>query len=146
MKEIALIGENCQVYATVLGKLLERGNSVNAMVDYPERLMIENSQLTVSRVDFYHEEAMQKSMTGYDTVILAYDDNLTDHEHNNETLNHFSAAVTAARQAGVKKLIVVGGMQSEAFFVTLLNRIDDIDWKFISTEGDFATKTADEVK
>ncbi len=145
MKEIALTGTNNKVFADVLAVLLARDVAVNAMVDYPEHVMLEDSQLTVSRANFYSREAMREAFEGYHDAILTYDDNLLDAAHNELALKTFTDTITAAREAGVKRVIVVAGKDSEAYFVTLLKRIDDIDWVFISTEGDFPNRTADEL-
>lgn len=145
MKEIAVTGTNNKVFADVLGVLLARDLVVNAMVDYPEHVMLEDSQLTVSRMNFYDKDAMREAFEGYHDAILTYDDNLEDIQHNDVTLKTFADTVTAAREAGVARVIVVGSPDSEAFFVTLLRRLEDIDWVFISTEGDYPDRTADEL-
>ncbi len=145
MKEIALVGTNNKVFANVLSSLLSRDLSVNAMVDYPEKVMLEQTRLTVSRMDFYDEEKMRSSFEGYHDVVLTYDDNLRDAAHNEIALKSFDKTLTAVRQAGVSRVVVVAGMDSEAYFVSLLRRIDDIDWVFISTEGDYATRSANEI-
>lgn len=145
MKEIVLTGTNNKVFADVLSVLLARDIAVNAMVDNPERVMVEDSQLTVSRINFYSREAMREAFEGYHDVIMTYDDNLKDAAHNDLALKTFSDTITAAREAGVSRVIVVAGQDSEAFYVTLLKRIDDIDWVFISTEGDYPDRAADEL-
>lgn len=145
MKEIALVGTNNKVFADVLSVLLARDLAVTAMVDYPEHVMAEDPQLTVTRMNFMDEDAMRETFEGYHDAVLTYDDNLQDAAHNEITLKSFADTLTAARKAGVARVVVVGGQDSEAFFVTLLKRIDDIDWVFISTEGDFPNRTADEV-
>lgn len=145
MKEIALVGTNNRVFADVLSVLLARDLAVNAMVDYPEHIMVEDSQLTVTGMNYFDEDAMRQSFEGYHDAILTYDDNLQDASHNEIALKSFANTLTAARKAGVARIIVVAGQNSEAFFVSLLKRIDDIDWVFISTEGDYPDRTADEV-
>lgn len=145
MKEIALVGTNNRVFADVLSVLLARDLAVNAMVDYPEHVMVEDSQLTVTGMNYFDEDAMRQSFEGYHDAILTYDDNLQDASHNEIALKSFANTLTAARKAGVARIIVVAGQDSEAFFVSLLKRIDDIDWVFISTEGDYPDRTADEV-
>lgn len=145
MKEIALVGTNNKVFADVLSVLLARDLAVTAMVDYPEHVMAEDPQLTVTRMNFMNEDAMRETFEGYHDAVLTYDDNLQDAAHNEITLKSFADTLTAARKAGVARVVVVGGQDSEAYFVTLLKRIDDIDWVFISTEGDFPNRTADEV-
>ncbi len=145
MKEIALVGTNNKVFADVLSVLMARDVAVNAMVDFPEHVMVEDESLTVSRMDFYDEEAMREAFASYGSLVLTYDDNLLDVAHNNLALKTFADTLTAARKAGVGRVIVVAGQDSEAYFVSLLNRIDDIDWVFVSTEGDFPNRAADEL-
>lgn len=145
MKEIALTGTNNKVFADVLSVLLARDLAVNAMVDYPEHVMLNDTQLTISRMNFYSREEMREAFEGYHDAILTYDDNLMDVEHNTLALKTFEDTITAAREAGVARVIVVAGQDSEAYFTSLLRRLDDIDWVYVSTEGDFPNRTADEV-
>ena len=62
------------------------------------------------------------------------------------TLKYFVDTVLAARRAGVERVIVVGAQESEAYFLSGLRRLDNIDWVFISTEGDYAGRTAREIE
>lgn len=146
MKEIALTGTTCRVTADVLGALLAKGLGVKAMVDFPEKLMVEDMLLTVAPFRVENHEKVIDGFRGYDTAVLTYNDNLQDAYTNNLTLKYFVDTVHAAREAGVKRVIVVGSPDSQAFFVSDLRRLDDLDWVFISTEGDFAGRTADEVE
>lgn len=145
MKEVALVGTVSRVFGDVLTLLLERDLIVTAMVDLPEKVMLNDDQLTVEHIDVLSEAACEEAFQGYHNVILAYDDNLGNAQHNELTLKSFVPTLTGARRAGVNRVIVVGSPDSQAFFVTELRRIDDIDWVFISTEGDFATRAANEV-
>lgn len=145
MNEIALLGTDNRVFADVLGALLERGLSVNAMVDFPEKVMLDDSRLTVTALNVANHQSVEDSLQGYADAILTYNDDLKDAYTNELTLKYFVDTVHAARQAGVDRIIVVGSPQSEAFFVTELRRLDDIDWVFVSTEGDFSRRAVDEV-
>lgn len=145
MKEIALLGTTNHVFADVLGALLERGLNVNAMVDFPERVMLNDSRLNISHLDVADHDSVEYALSGYDDVVLTYNDNLEDAYTNDLTLKYFIDTVHAARQAGVKRVIVVGSSVSSAYFVTDLRRLDDIDWVFISTEGDYAHRVVCEV-
>ncbi len=145
MKEIALLGTVSHVQADILGALLAQGLGVNALVDYPERVMIEDTRLTITPLDVTRHEHVREMLEGYNTVVLAYNDDLKDAYTNEMTLKYFVDTVHAAREAGVERVIVVGSPDSQAFFVSDLRRLDDIDWVFISTEGDFAGRTASEV-
>lgn len=145
MKEVALVGTTCHVFSDVLSSLLERDVMVAALVDDPEKVMLENGQLTISHLYPADEKAVEDALQGFHDAVLVYDDNLMNPQHNDLTLKSFVPTLTGARKAGVNRVIVVADEDSEAFFVTELKRIDDIDWVFISTEGDFATRAADEV-
>ena len=145
MKEIALLGTVNHVQADILGALLARGLSVNAMVDVPEHVMIEDSCLTVTHLPVEQHDRVREQLEGYATAVLAYNDDLHDAYTTELTLKYFVDTVHAAREAGVGRIVVVGSPDSEAFFVSDLRRLDDIDWVYISTEGDFAKRAADEV-
>lgn len=145
MKEIALVGTIDHVSAEVLSSLLKNNIAVNAMVDFPEKVMIANDLLTVTKLDQYNHNQKVEAFQGYHDVVLTYNDNLQDSKTNDITLKTYVDSVNAAREAGVSRLIVVGSPDSEAFFVTDLRRLDDIDWVFISTEGAFADKVTAEL-
>ncbi len=145
MKEIALTGTNCRIFAEVLSALLHRGVSVHAYVTYPERVMLDDVDLTVSRLDADSPMAMTQDFEGYHDVVFTYNDDLTSVEDNDYTLHHYNAMVTAAAEAGVRRVIVVGSPESAAFFMGDLRRRDNLDWVFISTEGDYADRVAEEV-
>lgn len=145
MKEIALTGTVNHVFGDVLGALLAKGVAVNAMVDFPEKVMLADDRLTVSHLPLEEYQRVVEAFEGYHDVVLTYNDDLGDHYTNDLTLKYFVDTVHAAREAGVARVIVVGSPDSEAFFVSDLRRLDDIDWVFISTEGDFADRVADEI-
>lgn len=145
MKEIALIGTTNHVFGDVLGALLARGASVNAMVDYPEKVMLEDSRLTVTHLPVEEHDRVVEALEGYHDAVLTYNDDLSDSYTNDLTLKYFVDTVHAAREAGVTRIIVVGSPDSQAFFVSDLRRLDDIDWVFISTEGDYPDRTVEEV-
>lgn len=145
MKEIALLGTTGHVFGDVLSALLSSGLSVNALVDYPEKVMLDDTRLTVSFLDVSNHDKVEESLQGYADAVLTYNDDLQDVRTNDLTLKYFVDTVHAARQAGVKRIIVVGSPDSEAFFVTDLRRLDDIDWVFISTEGDYPRRVAGEL-
>lgn len=145
MKEIALTGTTCHVFADVLSALLYNGLSVKALVDYPEKVMIDDSRLTITHFPIEEHDKVIDEFKGYDTVVLTYNDDLKDVYTNNLTLKYFVDTLYAAREAGVKRVVVVASPDSEAFFVSYMRRLDDIDWVFISTEGDFPTRSLSEV-
>lgn len=145
MKEIAVIGANGTVMSHVLSRLLENGMAVNVMTLFPERVMVENVQLTVSHIDVASHDKMRQSLVGYDTVVITNETDLTNKELNDLALKYYNSIVNAAIEAGVKRVLVVGGKESSAFYTGDLKRHDDVDWVFTTTEGDFASRIAHEV-
>ena len=144
MKEIALAGINGHIFSDILSALLHRQAAVNAIVTNPEHLMIENTALTVSHLNTATKETLAEGFEGYNTVILAFGDKQTDKDANDFALKRYAELVNAVREAGVTRLIVVGGYNAEAFFLGDLRRHNDIDCVYISTEGDYATRAAEE--
>lgn len=146
MKEIALLGTVNHVFGDVMGALLARGENVNAMVDYPEKVMLDDTRLTVTHLPVEEHDRVVELLEGYHDAVLTYNDDLTDAYTNDLTLKYFVDTVHAAREAGVSRIIVVGAKDSQAFFVSDLRRLDDIDWVFISTEGAYSERAADEIE
>lgn len=144
MKEIAVTGLNGHVLSEVLSYLLHKGVTVNAYVNNPERLMDTSTQLTASLLDVYDKDRLRSLFTGYETVIMTFDDDQSNHDENSFVLENYGRMVHAAREAGVKRLVIVGSPQAEAFFIGDLKRQDEVDWTFVSTEGDFAKHATDE--
>ena len=62
MKEIALLGTNGHVFGDVLGALLARGLSVNAMVDFTEKVMVEDSRLTVVHLPVEDHDRVKEAL------------------------------------------------------------------------------------
>lgn len=137
MKEIALIGFGGPVFANTLSKLLEEGQTVQVLTTHPTHVMLNNTALTVSHLDLDNRLHLIDSLQNYDNLIIALETDLTDAQLNNLILKHYNGLITAAIEAGVNRLIVVGGKESQAFYTTDLKRLDNIDWVFISTEGDY---------
>lgn len=145
MKEIVLTGTTCQVFGDVLGAFLKQGLGIKAMVDYPENVMVNDSRLTITHLPVEEHDKVIESLRGYDTAVLTYNDDLQNVYTNDLTLRYFVDTLHAAREAGVKRVVVVGSPDSQAFFVSDMRRLDDIDWVFISTEGDFPSRAVQEV-
>lgn len=145
MKEIALIGANGRVMSAVLSSLLSRGLSVNVLSLKPERVMLDDTRVTVSRLDVYSEENVREALEGYSTVVIANETDLADDAMDNLVLRYFDSTVNAAVKAGVSRVIVVGAKESNAFYLNHLENKNSIDWVYFDSEGDFADSVADEV-
>ena len=142
MKEIALLGVNGTVLSDTLTALLESGASVDVFSSYPEHVMLDTTNITVNRLDTSTEDATRESLIGFDTVIIALENDLENDELGEYILRTYSHTVNAAIKAGAKKLIVIGGKDSEAFYCTELKHHDKLDYVFTTTEGNYADAVA----
>lgn len=145
MKEVALVGMNCRIFSDVLSALLHRNIAVNAIVPNPEHVMLRDVCLTVSVYKADNPGLLADSLEGYHDAVLVFSDDQTDIEANDFTLHNYAAMVSAARRAGVSRLIVVGSPEATAYFMSDLRRQKEIDWVYISTEGDFADRVVGEL-
>ena len=146
MKEIALIGSNGPVMSAVLGSLLAKGLSVEVFSLYPEHVMIDNTQLTVRHYDYASEENMRRSLEGYSTVVIANETDLENEELDNVILKYFPSTLKAIAEAGIENLVVVGAKESNAFYLGHLKQLENTDWKYYDTEGDYASRVIEALK
>lgn len=137
MNEIALLGTTCRITANIASALLAKGLTVHEMVDYPEKVMLINDKLAISHLYITDQDKLRRSLKGYTHAVVAHNDDLTNVYTNNLTLKYFANVLTTARDAGIRRIVVVGSPQSEAFFVSKLRGIAELDWVFISTEGNY---------
>ncbi len=107
MKEIALLGTTNHVFGDVLGSLLASGLSVNALVDTPEKVMLDDVRLTVQHLPVEDSERVREMLEGYHDAVLTYNDDLQDVYTNDLTHKYFTDTVNAARDAG-KQVCAVG--------------------------------------
>ena len=161
MKKTALIGASGFVGSAILKELLSRGYEVEALVRNPENVKVNNPHLTVKKVDVADTKALADDLKGYDTIISAYNPGWTNPDIYNLTLQNYPRILEAAKEAGVKRLLRVGGagtlfcapglrvVDSGAipaeimggvkslgkFYLETLNNEKDIDWVFFSPAG-----------
>ena len=163
MKKTALIGASGFVGSAILNELLSRGYKVEALVRNPEKITSENPNLTVKKIDVADEKALAEDLKGYDTVISAYNPGWTNPNIYNDTLQNYPRIVEAAKEAGVKRLLIVGGAGTlfcapglhvvdsgvipaeimdgvkslGKLYLDILAKESDIDWVFFSPAGAF---------
>ena len=161
MMKTALIGASGFVGSAILKELLSRGYEVEALVRNPENVKVNNPHLTVKKVDVADTKALADDLKGYDTIISAYNPGWTNPDIYNLTLQNYPRILEAAKEAGVKRLLIVGGagtlfcapglrvVDSGAipaeimggvkslgqFYLETLNNEKDIDWVFFSPAG-----------
>ena len=161
MKNIVLIGASGFIGTAVLNELLNRGHKVTAIVRNPEKITVKSENLTIVKADVSSAEAMAGLCKGFDEVISAYNPGWTNPNIYKDTLNVYSSILEGAKNAGVKRLLCVGGAGSlfcapnlrvmdsgvipEAympgvkglaeFYLNILMKEEAIDWIFFSPAG-----------
>ena len=159
--KVALIGASGFVGSAILRELLDRGYQVEALVNHPEKIKVSTTALTVKKVDVSDEKSLTEALRGYDSVISAYNPGWANPNIYEDTLTNYPKILEAAKKAGVKRLLRVGGAGTlfvkpgvrlidtgtlpeawvpgvkslgEFYLNTLMNE-DDIDWVFFSPAG-----------
>ena len=161
MKKTALIGASGFVGDAILKELLSRGYEVEALVRNPENVKVQSPRLTVRKVDVADTKALAAELKGYETVISAYNPGWANPDIYSLTLQNYPRIVEAAKEAGVRRLLIVGGagtlfcapglrvVDSGAipaeimggvrslgeFYLDTLSKEKAIDWVFFSPAG-----------
>ena len=157
-KKVALIGASGFVGKHIMNQLLSRGYNVEALVRNPERITLQTPALTVKKVDVSDEKALAALLKGYELVISAYNPGWSNPNIAADTTANYPKIVQACKDAGVKRLLIVGGagsldvkpgvklMDTDAipadikpavqalgkFYLDTLRKEDGLDWVFFS--------------
>ncbi|MBI2725783.1 MAG: NAD(P)-dependent oxidoreductase [Polaromonas sp.] len=154
--KIALIGATGFTGAPVLAELLSRGHQVTALARTPEKLQTQKG-LNVVKADVLDEKQVAAAVAGHDAVISAYNPGWSEPKIHDIFLQGSHAILQGIKQAGVKRVLVIGGAgslyvapgvqlvdvpqfpaeykQGALAARELLNRIEKestLDWTFIS--------------
>ncbi|MGA4473565.1 NAD(P)-dependent oxidoreductase [Ectopseudomonas chengduensis] len=108
---IALIGATGYVGAPLLQEALSRGHQVTALVRQPQKLNA-HPQLTVVEADVHDSAALTRQLQGHDAVISAFNPGWGVAEIREQFIAGSRSIIAASKQAGVKRLLVVGGAGS----------------------------------
>ncbi len=164
MKKIVLIGASGFVGSAILKEALDRGHQVTALVRDPKKVTIQNPNLTIKQSDVSSAQAVCELSKGADAVISAYNPGWSNPNIYDDTLKIYPAIVKGVKDAGVKRLLIVGGagtlfvspgvrvVDSGAipdaimpgvkalgeFYLNILMKEKDIDWIFFSPAGNIA--------
>ncbi|WP_449429697.1 NAD(P)-dependent oxidoreductase [Rhodanobacter umsongensis] len=150
--KIALIGVSGRVGSRLLTELLNRGHEVTGIARDPSKLT-SRPRLVLKAADATQPTRLVPLLAGHDVVISAMRFESSD----------AMALIGATKQAGVKRLMVVGGAASlevapgkalfdapgfpEAYrpeaaagrnFLDVLRAEKDLDWTFLSPSAEFA--------
>lgn len=108
---IALIGATGFVGSAVLEELLRRQHKVTALARNPGKLAARDG-LTVVQADAQDAAQVAKAVAGHDAVVNAYNPGWTVPDIHDQFLVGTRAIYAGVKQAGVKRLLVVGGAGS----------------------------------
>ncbi len=112
--KVALIGASGLVGSKILAEALERGHHVTAIVRNPEKIQ-PHKNLTIAKVDVHDVDALAKVLAGQDAVISSFSPARSatpDPEAYEKFVRGHRAIIAAAKKAGVKRFLGVGGAGS----------------------------------
>lgn len=158
MKNVILIGASGFVGTAILNELLNRGHKVTAIVRDAKKMSVSNPNLTIVEADVTDTDTLKETSKGKDAVISAYNPGWKNPHIYKDTLKNYPLIVESVKQAGVKRLLIVGGagtlfyalgkMVMDAddvpaqllpgikslgeFYLNTLRKEEDIDWIFLS--------------
>ncbi len=108
---IALIGATGFVGSAILPELLSRGHQVTVLARTPSKLAPQTG-LRVVAADVLDMAQVAQAVAGHDAVISAYNPGWGEPKIYELFLQGSQAIVSGVKQAGVKRLLVVGGAGS----------------------------------
>lgn len=111
MSKIAIIGASGYVGTALLNEAEKRGHQVSALVRHPEKIT-ENAHVTAVKADVLDTDGLAKLLAGHDLVISAYNPGWQEQDIRNIHIKASRSITEAVKQAGLKRLIVVGGAGS----------------------------------
>lgn len=109
--KIALIGATGFVGSAVLNELLSRGHAVTALARHPEKLAA-RAGLQVVRVDVLDPAQVAVAVKGQDALVSAYNPGWSESRIYEVFGQGYDAILAGAKQAGVKRVLAVGGAGS----------------------------------
>ena len=110
--KIALLGATGFVGTALLHEALTRGHHVTAIVRDPAKLTTPNSLLTAEAGDVNEPEKLAQQLAGHDLVLSAFNPGWSNPDLYHAFLVGSRAIEQATAQAGVPRLLVIGGAGS----------------------------------
>lgn len=109
--KIALIGATGFVGGAVLTELLSRGHAVTALARHPEKIAA-HAGLQVVRADVLDAGQVAAAVKGQDAIVSAYNPGWSEPRIYEVFGQGYDAILAGAKQAGVKRVLAVGGAGS----------------------------------
>ncbi len=154
--KVAIIGATGFVGPKVVNEALSRGHEVTAFSRDPSKLDVEHEHLIKQSVDVYDTDILAQLLVGFDAVISTFNAGWTNPNLYDDFLKGSHSIQEAAKKAGVKRFITVGGagslyihgqqlVDSPQFpaewkagataardYLTELRNEQELDWTFVS--------------
>ncbi len=108
---IALIGATGQIGQHILNEALSRGHNVTAILREPGKLPA-RERLQAVQGDIYDTSSLATLLKGANAVISAFNPGWGDADLPANQIRGTSSVIAATKQAGVARLLVVGGAGS----------------------------------
>ncbi|MBR5911710.1 MAG: NAD(P)H-binding protein [Bacteroidales bacterium] len=167
MKNVVLIGATGFVGSALLNELVMRGHKVTAIVRNMESAKVKNPLIEYVVADATNPAELAKIAKGKDAIVSAYNPGWANPRQYEDTLENYPKIVEGAKQAGVRRLLIVGGagtlfvkpgvrlvdtgtLPAEwlpgvkslgEFYLNTLMKENDIDWIFFSPAGNLGNMT-----
>jgi len=108
--KIAVFGATGRIGSRIVNEALNRDLDVTAVVRQPENYTVTHPHLKVAKADIFNSQDVETAVFNHDAVVSAY--NYT-HGATPSTLSEVAVPlINGLKQAGMKRLIVVGGAGS----------------------------------
>ena len=108
--KIAVFGATGNIGSRVITEALNRGHDVTAIMRHSEDYTLEQPHLKVARGDIFRTQDVEAAVFNHDAVVSAY--NFTKGAKPSTIVEVAEPLLNGLKQAGVKRLIIVGGAGS----------------------------------
>lgn len=110
--KVTVIGGTGFVGSRVLQEAMNRGHAVTAVLRNPSRLGTEHPGLSVVACDVFDSDALRVAFTGSEAILSCFNPGWTDSRIRENTVRGYDCILKAAKAAGVKRILVMGGAGS----------------------------------
>jgi uncharacterized protein len=109
--KVAITGATGYVGSCLMKEALDRGHEVTAIARHPETVP-KHAHVSANNADVFDEAALAAAFRGNAAVISAFSPSKTDPDIRTKHLQGIRTTIAAMKQAGIKRLLVVGGAGS----------------------------------
>jgi len=109
--KIVVIGATGFVGSAILQEALQRGHEVTAIVRHPEKIKLQ-AKLHPQKGDVYNPDDVARLVVGHEAVISAFNPGWSNPDIYNQQVKGARSIINGVKQAGVKRLLFVGGAGS----------------------------------